>query len=77
MACPDQTAKWCWCLHTVELNLNELVEVILSERDDGEWFTQTHSVHLHGHKFAVLAQKQVNQLIFHSKTKLYNYFKPC
>ena len=53
--CLDQ--EFCTCFHTLEVNLNDLVELVLI---DGAGLNENHPVHLHGHSFALLGLEKVN-----------------
>ena len=55
-ACLEQNFGFCECVHVLEIDLNDLVEIILI---DGSSYFQNHPVHLHGHHFAVLGSDQV------------------
>jgi hypothetical protein len=52
--CMDK--EFCTCLHTLEVNLNDLVELVII---DGAGLNENHPVHLHGHSFAVLGLGKV------------------
>ena len=54
LACHNQT--FCSCVHTLEVNLNDLVELIVI---DGAGLNENHPIHLHGHSFALLGLEKV------------------
>jgi FtsP/CotA-like multicopper oxidase with cupredoxin domain len=43
-------------MHTIEIDLNDLVEIILV---DEAGFHESHPMHLHGYSFAVLGTEKV------------------
>ena len=58
--CANDPNKFCSCIHTIELGLNDLVELIIVDEAS---MTDYHPFHLHGYKFAVLGQEKVSWLI--------------
>ena len=61
--CPVNTTEFCSCLHLIEVNINDLVELVFVD----ELVTQfdinvesIHPIHIHGHTFAVVAIDTVN-----------------
>ena len=57
--CANKT--FCSCIHLIEVDLNDLVEfVIVDETNNPSTFNfSRHPIHLHGHAFAVLAIKKL------------------
>jgi hypothetical protein len=53
--------KFCLCTHTLQFKLNELVEFVFISPNLIVGF---HSVHLHGHSFALLGVEPVKFAIF-------------
>ncbi|KAK0060978.1 laccase-1 [Biomphalaria pfeifferi] len=51
------TKEWCACVHKYDLNLGDLVELIIL--DEGKPSHAYHPVHLHGHRFRVLAMERL------------------
>lgn len=66
--CPEK--GFCSCVHYLEFELNDLVELVLI---DGGSLPETHSTHLHGYKFAVLGMDKVLRKII-SKIKFKIFF---
>ena len=57
----------CKCIHVIEINLNDLVEFVIVDATRSPLpvpLTTKHPMHLHGHKFAVLAMHEVNHALF-------------
>ena len=52
----EADAKYCTCIHTLEVNVNDLVELVII---DGAALPENHPVHFHGHKFALLGLEKV------------------
>jgi L-ascorbate oxidase len=55
--CPLSESDYCSCIHVLELELNDLVELIIV--DEGFTFQSNHPMHLHGHSFAVIGVNKV------------------
>lgn len=55
--CPSNTTQYCSCVHVIELNLNDLVELVVV--DEGFTFQSNHPMHLHGFRFAVIGIEKV------------------
>ena len=49
--CALDPGKFCGCLHTLEISMNDVVELVIV---DGGTQGENHPIHLHGHSFAVL-----------------------
>ena len=49
--------EFCTCVHTLEVNINDLVELIVIY---GAGLNENHPVHLHGHSFALLGLEKVS-----------------
>ena len=58
--CPNNDTKLCECVHMLEFNLNELVEIIFA---DGGYLPENHAMHLHGHHFAFIGLEQAKYFI--------------
>jgi hypothetical protein len=54
--CVKNSDEFCKCLHTLNVNFGDLVEMIIA---DGGSQEENHPIHLHGHSFAVLNVKKV------------------
>jgi FtsP/CotA-like multicopper oxidase with cupredoxin domain len=57
--CGKNGDEFCRCLHTLNVNYGDLVEIIIA---DGGSQEENHPIHLHGYSFAVLNVEKV--LIF-------------
>ncbi len=57
--CQKDDAKFCKCLHTLDIGLNDVVELIIV---DGGSQGENHPIHLHGHSFAVLGVEKVSYM---------------
>ncbi|KAH9491785.1 hypothetical protein Btru_029498 [Bulinus truncatus] len=51
------TKEWCACVHKYDLNLGDLVELVIL--DEGKPSHAYHPIHLHGHRFRVLAMDRL------------------
>ena len=51
--------KFCKCIHIVNIKLNDMVEFIVVDATQGTTMDVKHPMHLHGHKFAVVAMHDV------------------
>lgn len=61
--CANQTFGFCWCTYYLELRLNELVEMFII--DTGRMLGyESHSMHLSGHKLALISAQAVKLFIF-------------
>jgi FtsP/CotA-like multicopper oxidase with cupredoxin domain len=61
--CPPNQSDYCSCIHVLEINLNELVELVIV--DEGFTYQSNHPMHLHGYEFAVIGiEKVVVELLF-------------
>ncbi|XP_069129876.1 uncharacterized protein [Argopecten irradians] len=49
---------YCECLHTLKVDLNDVVELIVI--DEGKVFNANHPMHLHGYKFKVIGMDRLN-----------------
>jgi L-ascorbate oxidase len=56
--CPANTT-YCSCIHVLEVDLNDLVEVILV--DEGFTYQTNHPLHLHGQSFALMGIDKVSK----------------
>jgi hypothetical protein len=73
-ACPQNiTEYYCTCIHMIEVDINDLVEIVLVDENYTIMDLDSpvvHPMHLHGYAFAVVAQARVS-----SFKKAHNYFK--
>ena len=51
--------KFCRCIHIVNIKLKDMVEFIVVDATQGITMDVKHPMHLHGHKFAVVAMHDV------------------
>ena len=65
-ACSEDINKFCKCIHTIHVELNDLVEVIIV---DGGSQSENHPFHLHGQSFAVLGLEKLGESIFMGDVK--------
>lgn len=68
--CEETSPDVCTCIHTIEVGLNDLVEMFFI---DGGAFFQQHPTHLHGHNYAVIGTDDVHRVFFFDLIKLH-YF---
>ena len=54
--CSRNTSEFCRCIHLLNVNLHDIVEVIVI---DGGSQEENHPIHLHGQSFAVLGVEKV------------------
>lgn len=50
----------CTCMHVLEVNLNDLVEMVFV---DGGDLAETHPIHIHGYNYAIIGSEKVIQLL--------------
>jgi len=55
-SCAKNGSEFCRCVHTLNVNLNDIVEVIVV---DGGSQGENHPIHLHGQSFAILGVDKV------------------
>ena len=55
--CGNNKTILCTCIHTLEVNLDDVVEIIVF--DEAYTFKTNHNIHLHGFSFAVLGMDKV------------------
>lgn len=62
-ACPQNiTEYFCTCIHLIEADLNDLIEIVFVDENYTQLDLPTpvdHPMHIHGHAFAVVAQRRV------------------
>jgi L-ascorbate oxidase len=56
--CSKNVSEFCRCVHTLNINLYDVVEVIVV---DGGSQGENHPIHLHGHTYAVLGIEKVEK----------------
>ena len=59
--CPNYLTEYCACLYTLELNVNDVVEFVMT--DEAFTYQSNHPMHLHGHSFAVVGMGRLNQSV--------------
>ena len=71
-SCSKNESEFCKCVHTINVNLNDIVEVIVV---DGGSQGENHPIHLHGQSFAVLGVEKV--IFIYITLSLVRTFSPC
>jgi L-ascorbate oxidase len=53
--------EYCHCIYTLELNVNDVVEFVMT--DEAFTYQSNHPMHLHGHSFAVIGMGRLNRSV--------------